>query len=170
MASSSAKCVYLLCFTWPLMLANPIRHTRENQILPTGTKDDHTAPHDTRDSTTYGPVDTHQTNAVSNRVLGLPEYPCTTNLNCYPKDIVNYTIPTKFIHCQNQTCVCTDCFYSLNDSCVVKECHHFENDSGECVDERKSQKTVFLLSVFLSATGSANSYIGQATLGEGYVT
>jgi hypothetical protein len=140
------SCVYLLFVAWPLLLANPIRRTSENR----DTQPDR--------GTTYSSV--HELQNVHT-----PEYPCTTDFSCYPKEYVNDTIPYEFVMCRNGTCVCQDCFYRLNDTCEKRKCHHFENDTRSCVDDRKSQKDILILSIFLSSTGAANSYIGQDTLG-----
>ena len=154
-----AKCVYLLCLTCPLLLAGPFRHTRTNQNLPTDTRDDHTL----LQYNTTG--ENEQT--VANLDLNLPRYQCTTSLDCYPKDKVNDIIPDEFINCtESHTCVCSDCFYSLNDTCALLDCHHFDNKTGKCVDNRKSQKAIFISSFFLSSIGYANFAIGQNALGE----
>lgn len=161
MMSSSlwAKCVYLLCLSWPLLLAGPIRHTRTNQNPPTDTRDDHSL---LQYNTT---AEDEQT--VAHPDLYLPRYLCATARDCYPRDLVNDTIPEKFVNCtETRTCTCSHCFYNLNDSCVLQKCHSFENRSGKCVDHRKSQKDIFIYSFFLSSIGYANFAIGQNALGE----
>ena len=144
--TSQLLCVYLLLVAWPLILANPILRAKENAQTDQGT--------------TYSAVN----NELQN--VHIPEYPCTDDFSCYPEENWNDTIPSKYVSCQNRTCMCNDCFYSLNDTCAVKKCHRFENDTGSCVDDRKSQKEILILSIFLSSTGAANSYIGQNTLGK----
>ena len=55
----------------------------------------------------------------------------------------------------------------IDDRCEVNRnaCNRYLTDTQECGDDRKSQKTALLLSVFLSASGAANFYIGQNVLG-----
>lgn len=157
MMSSSlwTKSLYLLFLTCPLLLARPNGHTRTNQNLPTDPKDDHTIPKRSTTGLTVG----HDFDS--------PAHPCTTALDCYPTNYRNDTIPTNFVNCTDgRTCACSECFYRLNDTCALLECHHFENDSGKCVDDRKSQTNIFILSFFLSSVGYANFAIGQNVLGE----
>lgn len=162
LSSLWTRCVYLLCLTWPLLLAGPIRHTRTNQNLPTDTKDDHTLPQ-------YGTIAKTSENeqTVVNLDFNLPRYQCTTANDCYPKDSANDSIPAELVNCtETHTCMCSNCFYSLNDSCAVLKCHYFQNSTGKCVDDRKSQKAIFLSSFFLSSIGYANFAIGQNALGK----
>ena len=174
--------VCLFCLAWPLLLASPIHRTpgvtqnspreakgdqtvpQEDQTVP---KNDQTVPQEVAmDTTAYQKVNAHKSSdIVSHQNLRLPRYPCSTSQDCYPKDNVNDTIPAKYVNCTDNTCECNGCFYGLNDSCAIEACHRFRYSSQECVDERKSQKKVFLLSVFLSSLGVANTYIGQNTLG-----
>lgn len=99
--------------------------------------------------------------------LKIPVYPCTTDIQCYPDRFKNFTIPSDYIYCDNRTlsCVCRDCFVSVNDSCTVERCYRYDNHRNECVNEMKSQKEAFIVSLFLSSTGAANLYIGQIALG-----
>lgn len=151
---SWAKSLYLLCLACPLLLARPNGHTRTNQNLPIDPKDDHTLP---KRSTTGLTV---------SQDFDSPT-PCTTALDCYPEGYQNDTIPSKFINCtESRTCACSDCFYRLNDTCDLRPCHHFDNGTGQCVDDRKSQKDIFIISIFLSSIGYANFAIGQDALGE----
>ena len=168
--------VCLFCLAWPLLLASPIHRTpgvtqnslREAKGDQTVPKNDQTVPQETAmDTTAYQKVTAHKSSdIVSYQNLRVPRYPCSTSLDCYPKDNINDTIPAKYVNCTDNTCKCNGCFYGLNDSCAIEACHRFRNSSQECVDERKSQKEVFLLSVFLSSLGVANTYIGQNTLGK----
>ena len=172
-----STCVCLLCFVyeWPLMLGRPVHHAREDQALPRGAKQDHSSHTTVSQPNKSGPplytallVENSDKNdaILSTQEFAIPEHPCTEDKDCYPKESENYTIPSDLVSCKEQTCVCVDCFYSLNDTCAVRGCHHYDNDTGKCVDERKSLKKVLILSVFLSSTGTANSYIGQSTLGK----
>lgn len=65
-------------------------------------------------------------------------------------------------------CVCNDCFM-INDStggCRLCSDYSYRSNRSECgTDNRPSQLTAFLLSLFLSATGAANFYIGRNDLG-----
>ena len=149
----------------PLLHGSPITYhkhdydTRVDQTEPQGTKRDQT---DTRDQEPPVLVQAIVEQEVSIEV----EYNCSDNHSCYPEG-VNYTIPSELVWCSDDgICNCLDCFYNLNDTCAVLNCHHYDNESSECVDDRKSQKVVFLLSVFLSSMGVANLAIGQTTLGE----
>jgi len=104
---------------------------------------------------------------VKHSAVQLPrvQYACTTDEDCYPPNLPNTTIPPKYIHCDNSSglCQCNYCFIRENDTCALARCHNWNN--VQCVDKRRSQKTAFLLSVFLSSTGAANFYIGQYDLG-----
>lgn len=104
---------------------------------------------------------------VKHSAVQLPrvQYACTTDKDCYPPNLQNTTIPPKYINCDNSSalCQCNDCFIRENDTCALAKCHNWSN--VQCVDQRRSQKTAFLLSVFLSSTGAANFYIGQYDLG-----
>lgn len=65
-------------------------------------------------------------------------------------------------------CVCNDCFM-INDSsgkCRICSEFSYREDIESCgLDNRQSQLTAFLLSIFLSSTGAANFYIGRNDLG-----
>ncbi len=78
-------------------------------------------------------------------------------------------VPSNLVHCNTDTgvCVCEECFVRLNNLCTVLEplCRNYSSSTRQCVDNRKSQKTALLLSVFLSSVGAANFYIGNYALG-----
>lgn len=58
----------------------------------------------------------------------------------------------------------------INDStgqCRVCSDYSYRSNRSECgTDNRQSQKTAFLLSLFLASTGAANFYIGRNDLGD----
>ena len=68
-------------------------------------------------------------------------------------------------------CVCNDCFMrATNGTCRLCQDYLYSDGQQQCVtDNRPSQLTAFLLSLFLSSTGAANFYIGQNSLGEAYL-
>ena len=96
---------------------------------------------------------------------------CSSNEDCIPLEYhdTNITIPSFLISCDISTglCECQQCFIRRNDVCEVNRnaCNRYLVESQECSDDRKSQKTALLLSLFLSAAGAANFYIGQNILG-----
>jgi hypothetical protein len=144
--------------------------TREYQIGP---QNDQSVPNDFKQSKigTLATYTSQDSTAVTTGVLHdanpmRPKYSCTLDSQCHPPDS-NYTIPSNLVRCNNVTgtCVCNDCFSLWNDTCAVKRCHRFDENSGVCEDKRESQKTLLVLSVFLSSTGAANLYIGQEGLG-----
>ena len=143
--------------------------TREYQIIP---QNDHSVPKDfkQREIGTLATYTSQDSTAVTTGVVHnamIPKYSCTLDSQCHPAGS-NYTIPSNLVRCDNVTgtCVCNECFSLWNDTCSVKRCHHFDEPSGVCEDNKKSQKTLLVLSVFLSSTGAANFYIGQEALGE----
>ena len=73
-------------------------------------------------------------------------------------------------HIRAGRCECADCFMlDEQGQCSSTLCPDFQynNGSGVCAtDQRQTQLTAFLLSLFLSSTGAANFYIGQSALGE----
>lgn len=91
--------------------------------------------------------------------------PCNISEDCFPKKVGN--VPDDLIHCDSSSglCVCSSCFELFNDTCRLKKCQQFQENPLKCIDNRKSQKIVLLLSAFLSSIGAANFYIGQYTLG-----
>ena len=161
-------CLVFISWSLVLVIGSPIHPTRDDQTLPRDTEHDHATP----SLDTYTPalsIDTQKRGETSYNgidVVSISENQCRKDTDCYPKEYKNYTIPSEFVHCEKNSCQCQDCFYNLNDSCAITDCHHFSNRSGKCVDDRKSQFDAFLLSIFLSATGAANLYIGQDTLGK----
>ena len=94
---------------------------------------------------------------------------CSSDEDCIPIEYQNVTIPTSLISCNTSSglCKCQKCFIRSKDVCKINRnaCNKFMADTSECSDDRKFQKTTLLLSVFLSATGAANFYIGQNILG-----
>ena len=88
---------------------------------------------------------------------------CTNSSDCYPVDLQGSSVPTKYINCSDQKCVCSDCFYATNSykSCAYQRCWEYDNTTQTCNDLRKSQKNTVILSIFLSCLGVANFYIGQ---------
>lgn len=108
-------------------------------------------------------------NSRSDRSLQLPFlFSCTSNQSCYPVDPPLVDVSSKLISCDTDSgqCSCSDCFVLVNDSCQINApCRGFDNVSRECTDNRRSQKTTLLLSVFLSSLGAANFYIESYVLG-----
>eukprot|EP00731_Ephydatia_muelleri_P006840 Em0003g1088a len=99
--------------------------------------------------------------------LGIVTSQCSNSNGCYPADLNGTSVPTKYIKCSNQKCVCTDCFYATNSykSCAYQRCWEYDKTTHTCNDLRKDQRTAFLLSLFLSALGAANFYIEQNVIG-----
>ena len=65
-------------------------------------------------------------------------------------------------------CVCNECFMEDDSSgrCATCSEYLYSINLTRCgVDNRPSQLTAFLLSLFLSSTGAANFYIGRNDLG-----
>ena len=53
-----------------------------------------------------------------------------------------------------------------NGACRICSEYSYREESQSCgLDNRQSQLTAFLLSIFLSSTGAANFYIGRNDLG-----
>lgn len=85
-------------------------------------------------------------------------------MDCTPLNMRHENI-SDFIECSaTGLCLCHDCFELWNDICHLKLCQNFVSEQG-CIDSRKSQIEVVLLSAFLSSIGAANFYIGQYVLG-----
>ena len=101
------------------------------------------------------------------RSESIPIGSCSTSNDCYPDDLDRSSVPTKYINCSDQKCVCSDCFYATNSykSCAYQRCWKYDNITQTCNDLRKDQRTAFLLSLFLSALGAANFYIERYDLG-----
>ena len=97
--------------------------------------------------------------------------PCVVDDDCIPAHYRNnnISIGSSIISCNASTgiCVCKRCFVRVRDVCQLNNntCERFDVQSEDCIDDRKSQSNALLLSAFLSATGAANFYIGQYTLG-----
>ena len=108
-----------------------------------------------------------QRSHTSYRAVSVPTSLCTISSDCYPAGLNGSSVPTKFINCSNQKCVCSDCFYAANSykSCAYQRCWEYDKTAQTCNDLRKDQRTAFLLSVFLSALGAANFYIEQYVMG-----
>ena len=94
---------------------------------------------------------------------------CTSDIDCFPPGISGNP-PSTLISCDNEECLCRECFQRNASSgrCQQDSCedYYFDSTQRDCVDDRPSQLTAFLLSLFLSSTGAANFYIGQNGLGE----
>ena len=104
---------------------------------------------------------------ILTRAVGFQANKCTNSSDCYPAGLNGSSVPTKYINCSNQKCVCSDCFYATNSykSCAYQKCWEYDKTAQTCNDLRKNQRTAFLLSVFLSALGAANFYIEQYVMG-----
>ena len=83
-----------------------------------------------------------------------------------------YTACTNilFLFTVSQECLCSMCFMlDSQGKCSSTVCPDYPYNKGttKCSDDnRKSQLTAFLLSLFLAQFGAANFYIGQNGLGE----
>ena len=101
------------------------------------------------------------------RSVSLPNDTCSTSNDCYPNNLYGSRVPTKYINCSDQKCVCSDCFYATNSykSCAYQRCWEYDDITQTCNDLRKDQRTAFLLSLFLSALGAANFYVQQYVMG-----
>ena len=95
---------------------------------------------------------------------------CTIAQQCWPDNVTG--VPSTLINCDSviKECICNDCFFRNSDTgrCEEDSCEDYFFRDGECVDDRPSQLTAFLLSLFLSSTGAANFYIGQNGLGRSF--
>lgn len=85
----------------------------------------------------------------------------------YNNNVCNWPI---LLYILTGSCVCSDCFMlDGQGQCSSTLCidYQYNNGSGVCLpDNRPSQLTAFLLSLFLSSTGAANFFIGQDGLGK----
>ena len=153
--------------TLPLLQLRSATHTAgDSETGPKITTSKHPDTKQTEIGRTYASTIAAVTNGDSPKLepnVSAPQH-CTDDFQCYSQNS-NFSIPPSLVYCKNRTCVCNNCFVLINNTCAQKKCHHFNNASGKCVDERKSQKILLILSVFLSSTGSANLYIGQKVLG-----
>ena len=97
----------------------------------------------------------------------VPRLTCSNASDCWPDN--DTPVPSTLIFCDSviKECICNDCFFR-NDTgrCEEDSCEDYFFRDNECVDDRPSQLTAFLLSLFLSSTGAANFYIGQDGLGK----
>ena len=96
----------------------------------------------------------------------LTQQPCTGDYECAPVDYP--TVPSDLVSCVDGACLCLRCFTpnTTSGQCVLQSpCFGYNNSTDTCIDNRKSQETALLLSIFLSSTGAANLYIGQYVLG-----
>ena len=91
---------------------------------------------------------------------------CNVTSDCYPSSVT--IVPTVLIECSGGRCVCNECFERDNGTCALNSCpsYLYNQTIRECVDNRPSQLTTFLLSFFLSSTGAANFHIDRNGLGE----
>lgn len=100
-----------------------------------------------------------------NRIL-LQTSACSNEADCVPSRFNSTVIPPNLIDCIQGQCICQECFMVASDgSCTLRECRDYT--SNGCEDNRKSQLTAILLSVFLSAVGAANFYIDRDGLAAG---
>lgn len=93
--------------------------------------------------------------------------PCANQQDCLPAGYVNTTVvPPNLIDCIQGQCICQDCFMvSTDGTCSLRECRGYTRNG--CEDDRKSQLTALLLSIFLSGVGAANFYIDRDGLAAG---
>lgn len=90
---------------------------------------------------------------------------CSDREDCIPDAYKNSSVPPNLVDCIQNQCVCQDCFMVSGDMCSLRECRDFTRDG--CEDNRKSQLTALLLSIFLSGVGAANFYIERNGLAAG---
>ena len=98
----------------------------------------------------------------------LQTQPCSDQTDCLPQRYVNSTtiVPPNLIDCISGQCICQDCFMrSGSGRCSLRECRDYTIDG--CQDDRRSQLTALLLSIFLSGVGAANFYIERNGLAAG---
>ena len=93
---------------------------------------------------------------------------CSDQTDCLPQSYINTTIvPPNIIDCISGQCICQDCFViSGSGRCTLRECRGYTTTDG-CEDDRRSQLTALLLSIFLSGVGAANFYIDRNGLAAG---
>ena len=94
-------------------------------------------------------------------------FPCSSQEECVPDTIRNSTgVPINLVDCIGGECICQDCFMvSELGSCSLRECRDYTRNG--CEDDRRSQLTALLLSIFLSGVGAANFYIDRDGLAAG---
>ena len=89
---------------------------------------------------------------------------CVNDSDCYVG-----SVPATLVECLGTgVCSCQECF-SLNTTtnrCYTEypDCYFYNSTIGQCQDNRLSQLTAFLLSLFLSEVGAANFYIRRYDL------
>ena len=91
---------------------------------------------------------------------------CADQSDCVPAVVNDTIILPHVIDCVNGQCICRDCFEDRAGTCNLRECRFYTTQEG-CIDNRKSQVTAILLSVFLSGVGAANFYIDRDGLAVG---
>ena len=95
-------------------------------------------------------------------------FTCSNQEECLPGRFRNNgtVVPPNLIDCIQGMCICQDCFMvSAAGSCSLRECRDYARDG--CQDDRRSQLTALLLSIFLSSVGAANFYIDRDGLAAG---
>eukprot|EP00731_Ephydatia_muelleri_P002407 Em0001g2407a len=96
--------------------------------------------------------------------------PCLNNTDCYPTVLKGSAVPSDFIKCESNNCICSGNCFKLNGFiCDFSVWGEYSNATNTCTtaSDLKDQKTAFLLSLFLSSIGAANFYIGRNDLGAG---
>ena len=99
----------------------------------------------------------------------LQTQPCSNQTDCLPLRYINTTtvVPPNLVDCISNQCICQDCFMrSGSGRCSLRECRDYTTGGG-CEDDRRSQLTALLLSIFLSGVGAANFYIERNGLAAG---
>ena len=91
---------------------------------------------------------------------------CNASADCVPSHLSGHNISMTLISCNNNKCNCSKCFDLFNETCQLNKCQAYDTASSQCIDNRKSQKEVVILSAFLSSTGAANFLIGHYLLGK----
>ena len=153
--------------TVPLVHLRSAAHVKQDQIGPEMATSDHSVPQQDKLGTSkVEEITLYASQNLRNQHDEVADRQCVNDSQCFPSAVLS--IPRALVYCDGdtKTCVCNNCFVLINNTCAVERCHRYDNDSGRCQDERKSQKDSLLISVFLSATGAANLYIGQEALGE----
>ena len=99
-------------------------------------------------------------------------FTCSNQDDCLPDryrnngTVVPTPVPPNLVDCLQNLCVCQDCFMVSEDGpCSLRECRDYTRDG--CQDDRRSQLTALLLSIFLSGVGAANFYIDRDGLAAG---
>ena len=94
-------------------------------------------------------------------------FTCSDQEDCLPDRFRNSStiVPPNLVDCFRSQCICQDCFKVSDDTCSLRECRDYTRDG--CQDDRRSQLTALLLSIFLSGVGAANFYIDRDGLAAG---